>query len=213
MVGKDGRGLNHWPNKATICQTLVMSAEEEAPAGPEYRRVAVPPNRRTALRNNYEAIYQPIVEQLKVDICYNTKLHCVELRTSPATINANAIQKAVDFIQAFCNGFEVADALALIRLDDIYMDEFSVSDIKTLNGDNLSRAVGRIAGKGGQIKYAIENATRTRIALNDQRVHLIGTVNNIKMAKRVICDLVMGTPASKVHAKLRKFQAWEKRQG
>jgi RNA-binding protein PNO1 len=144
---------------------------------------------------------------------FNPRLHAVELQTTPLTAHPNAVQKSVDFVQAFVNGFEVNDALALVRLDDIFMEEFSVSDVKDLHGDGLSRAIGRIAGKGGQIKYAIENATRTRVALNDQRVHIIGTANNIRLAKRVICNLVMGSPATKIHATLRNFQAWEKRQG
>ena len=185
----------------------------ENPNTDDYRKVSIPPQRRAALRNNFPQIVQPIVQQLKLNIRYNTSTNCVELKTSNETTNPNAMSKATDFIQAFVNGFEVNDALSLIRLDDIFMDEFSVTDIKTLSGDNLSRAVGRIAGKGGQIKYAIENATRTRIAMNDQRIHLIGTINNIRMAKRVICDLVMGSPANKIYAKLRNFQSWQKRQG
>lgn len=178
----------------------------------DYRKVSIPPQRRAALRNNFPQIVAPIVQQLKLNIRYNTSINCVELKTSSETTNPNAMSKACDFIKAFVNGFEVNDALALIRLDDIFMDEFSVTDVKTLSGDNLSRAVGRIAGKGGQVKYAIENATRTRIAMNDQRIHIIGTLNNIRMAKRVICDLVMGSPANKIYAKLRNFQSWQKRQ-
>ena len=190
-----------------------LETAAEIPETPDYRRVAIPPNRRTFLKNNYSKITDPIVNFLKLRMRYNTKLGCIELMTDESTKNANAMQKAIDFINAINAGFEIGDALSLVRLEDIFMDQFDVTDIKMLSGDNLSRAVGRIAGKGGQIKFTIENATRTRISLTGTKVHILGPVNNVRMARRVICDLVMGSPANKVYQKLRNFQAYQKRQG
>jgi len=108
----------------------------------ESRKVAVPPHRWTPLKNAWPKVYPPLVEHLKLQCRVNTKNKNVELRTSRFTDDTGALQKGADFIHAFCLGFDLDDAIALLRLDDLYIETFEIKDVKTLQGEHLGRAIG-----------------------------------------------------------------------
>ena len=81
--------------------------------------------------------------------------------------------------------------------------------------------VGRIAGQDGKTKFTIENASRTRIVLADtyvfiylffisrliqsciSKIHILGSFQNIKIARDAIVSLILGSPPGKVYAGLR----------
>ncbi|KAI8034198.1 RNA-binding protein pno1 [Drosophila elegans] len=169
----------------------------------ELRKVSVPPHRYSSLKEHWMKIFTPVVEHMKLQIRFNMKARQVELRVGPETPDIANLQRGADFVRAFLCGFEVDDALALLRLEDLFVESFEIKDVKTLRGDHQSRAIGRLAGKGGRTKFTIENVTKTRIVLADSKIHILGSYQNIQLARRAVCNLILGSPPSKVYGNLR----------
>jgi len=203
---------------AEVDDVVVEMEEEEVPYDkPEFaaltpkqkgmkrqlRRVPVPPHRLTPLKASWMTMIQPLVEHMKLQVRMNTKRRAVEIRNSDETDDIGALQKGADYFRAFMLGFDHPDAVALLRLDDLFVESFEVKDVKRLQGDHLSRCIGRIAGKDGKTKYAMENATRTRISLCEDKIHILGSFANIKLARDSICSLILGSAPGKVYTKLR----------
>jgi len=173
----------------------------EVDGKPGYMRINVPPNRYTPLKKHWSEIYTPLVEHMGMQVRFNPRKKCVELRNTAE--GGGNLHKSADFVRAFLLGFEVRDAIALLRLDDLFIDSFEVKDVKTLNGEHLSRAIGRVAGQGGKTKHTIENATKTRIVVADTHIHILGSFPSIQTAKTAIVRLIMGTPPGKVYTQMR----------
>ncbi|KAF2725530.1 eukaryotic type KH-domain (KH-domain type I) [Polychaeton citri CBS 116435] len=169
----------------------------------EERKIRIPPHRMSPLKNSWAKIYPPLVEHLKLQVRMNVAKKAVELRTSTHTTDTSSLQKGADFITAFTLGFDVDDAIALLRLDDLYIETFEIKDVKDLKGEHMGRAIGRIAGKDGKTKFAIENASRTRVVLADSKIHILGGFRNIHIAREAVVSLILGKPPGKVYGDLR----------
>ncbi|KAK7075670.1 pre-rRNA-processing protein pno1 [Halocaridina rubra] len=120
--------LNDEVDDKSIKRPHFPPANKENTVDKELRKIHVPNNRYTPLKDNWEKLYTPIVEHLLLQVRFNLKTRNVEIRTGPETQDPNSIQKAADFVQAFVYGFDVDDALALVRLDDLYLETFDIKD-------------------------------------------------------------------------------------
>ena len=98
------------------------------------RKIPIPPHRFAPLKTAWPQIYPPIVEHLHLDVKMHLspKSRAVEIRTNKHTTDTGALQKGEDFIKAFTLGFDTEDAIALLRLDDLYIETFEIKDVKTL---------------------------------------------------------------------------------
>jgi RNA-binding protein PNO1 len=190
--------------KSTILSSVLNSNSNNKIVKREYCKIIVPVNRMKPLKENWPTIVKVLVEHMKIQIKMNLKKKCIEIRTSDTTEDPCAIRKCEDFLKAFMCGFELQDAIAMLRLEDLYLETFLIKDVKAnLHGDHLSRCIGRICGEKGKTKNAIENATRTRILIQDQKIHILGSNSNVQLARNSICSLILGAPQGKVYSKLR----------
>lgn len=186
---------------------FASAASQKQRVKKEIRSIPIPPHRFAPLKASWNKIYLPLVEHLKLQVKMNVRQRKVLIRTCKDTTDPGAIQKGDDFLKAFTLGFDIDDAVALLRLDDLYIETFEIKDVKTLQGDHLSRAIGRIAGKDGKTKFAIENASRTRVVLADSKIHILGGFTNIKIARETIVSLILGSPPGKIYGNLRTISS------
>ncbi|CAE6423208.1 unnamed protein product [Rhizoctonia solani] len=203
----DGDGGMEIDSESAPSFPALPASAQRATEKSETRKIPMPPHRMTPLKKDWVNIFSPLTEMLGLQVRMNVQKRAVEIRTSKHTKDVGAIQKGADFVKAYALGFDVNDAIALLRLDDLYLDSFEIKDVKTLHGDHLSRAIGRIAGHDGKTKFTIENASRTRIVLADTKIHILGSFQNIKIARDALVSLILGSPPGKVYAGLRTVGA------
>ncbi|CAL8083827.1 unnamed protein product [Calicophoron daubneyi] len=172
----------------------------------EVRTLIVPTCRRTPIRNVWASMVEVLTKQLKLMVCMSTRKKSwkIFLKASPETKDPTHLQKGYEFLNAFLKGFKYEDALAVVRINGIYAESFHIMDVKqTLKGDHMARAIGRICGAKGRIRMCVENATRTRIIVADETISILGSNERIAVARRAICDLILGAPPNKIFGKIR----------
>ena len=109
--------------------------------------------------------YPPLVDHCKLQVRMNIKEKRIELRSSKFTTSNDSLQMGADFVSAFAMGFDIDDAIALLRLDSLYIQSFDLKDVRqTLGQDALGRAIGRIAGKDGVRLFGVCRGLGWRVA-------------------------------------------------
>lgn len=113
----------------------------------EARKVVVPSTRMTSFKTNWPRIYPPLVEHLKLQVRMNVSGRAIEIRNSKYTVDSGALQRGEDFVRALCLGFDLEDAIAMLRLDDLYIETYCHLPAHNGLGTASAKTKGGIASK------------------------------------------------------------------
>ncbi|KAI4291728.1 RNA-binding protein PNO1 [Pancytospora philotis] len=171
------------------------------------RSIEIPVYKLKAIKQDWLKIYTAIVELGHLQIRFNRRTRMVDLRTCPSTSDCSFLERSIAFIQAIIYGFRLDDAMALMKYRDIFMEAFEIGEIRKLKTSHMSRAIGRIIGREGRTKESIENFSKCKFVLHDQRIVVLGCADNIRMAKDGIGRLVQGAEPSSIFNRLRMVSA------
>jgi rRNA processing protein Krr1/Pno1 len=83
--------------------------------------------------------------------------------------------------------------------------ELLAIDSLAVQGEHLQRALGCIVGSQGKTKYAIENATTTRMVVAGMKIYIFGEFRNTRMAREAVASLSFGRTPGRVYQDLRSI--------
>lgn len=160
-----------------------------------------------------------IEDKLSVKLEIDSDAGDVSLSLSEEATDPSTLFRAKDVVTALGRGFSPEHAFRLVRDED---SVFELIDLRTVFGKSeadLKRVKGRIIGMNGKTRRIIEELTDASVAVYGHTVGIIGTLDQVGIAREAIEMLIRGSMHSTVyrflHRKRRELKKktldiWEK---
>lgn len=145
--------------------------------------------------------------QTKRDIEEKTKTRIlVDSREGLVSVegeDADGFLQAVEAVKAIARGFSPERAAILLEDPDLYLEIIELSDFG-LNDAKMARIRGRIIGRDGRSRSQIEDMSSTEISVYGKTVGIIGTIDQVKIAREAVEMLIKGVSHESVYSFLEK---------
>ncbi|HDN83051.1 MAG TPA: RNA-processing protein [Candidatus Altiarchaeales archaeon] len=120
------------------------------------------------------------------------------------SIDGDALNEwiARDIVEAIGSGFEPSIALTLLNENQIF-ELISIKDFSTSKKD-FERRKSRIIGTKGKVIRNLERLTQTKIRVHDKTVGIIGSHEDVHLAKEAILSILSGSKHSTAYRMIEK---------
>lgn len=160
-----------------------------------------------------------IEEKLSVELEIDSDAGDVHISVSENATDPSTLFRAKDVVTALGRGFSPEHAFRLVRDEDVLMELIDLRAAFGKSEADLKRVKGRIIGLNGKTRRIIEELTDANVAVYGHTVGIIGTLEQVQVAREAIEMLVRGSMHSTVyrflHRKRRELkknmlEIWEK---
>jgi len=160
-----------------------------------------------------------IEEKLQVKLEIDSDAGDVNITVSEKATDPSTLFRAKDVVTALGRGFSPEHAFRLVRDEDAVLELLDLRAVFGKSEADLKRVKGRIIGMNGKTRTIIEELTGVSVAVYGHTVGIIGTLDQVEVAREAIGMLVKGSMHSTVyrflHRKRRELkkkmlEIWEK---
>lgn len=159
-----------------------------------------------------------IEDRLSVELEIDSDAGDVAIKLSEKSTDPSLLFKAKDVITALGRGFSPEHAFRLIRDEEALLDMIDLRAVFGKSEADIKRVKGRIIGMNGKTRQIIEELTDTNVAVYGHTVSVIGTIDQVQVAREAIEMLVKGSMHGTVYRflhrkrselKKKRLQLWE----
>jgi ribosomal RNA assembly protein len=160
-----------------------------------------------------------IEEKLSVELQIESDAGDVTITLAQDAPDPSTLLRAKDVINALGRGFSPEHAFRLIRDEEAILDIIDLRIVFGKSEADIRRVKGRIIGMNGKTRRIIEELTETNVAVYGHTVAMIGTFEQVQVAREAIEMLIRGslhkTVYNFLHRKRRELkkkalELWEK---
>jgi ribosomal RNA assembly protein len=151
-----------------------------------------------------------IEEKLSVELQIDSEAGDVIIAMGEKAGDPSMLFKAKDLVTAIGRGFSPEHAFRLVRDEEAMLDLIDLRSVFGKSEADIKRVQGRIIGMDGKTRRIIEELTDTNVSVYGHTVGIIGTVEQVQIAREAIEMLVKGSMHGTVyrflHRKRREFK-------
>jgi ribosomal RNA assembly protein len=160
-----------------------------------------------------------IEDKLSVELQIDSEAGDVNILMKENAADPSMLFTAKDVVTALGRGFSPEHAFRLLRDEDAMLDLIDLRAIFGKSEADITRVKGRIIGMNGKTRAIIEELTDANVAVYGHTVAIIGTMDQIQIAREAIEMLIKGSMHGTVYRflhrkrrelKKKKLELWEK---